>query len=160
MAPLFNHYSLLAALLFIALCYEYSVNALSIHSSAFHGNPVKTRMTFSSASTLTMRKQKASDKRTRRRQRFGQDDTSSSSGGVLTDSSYTQSPMHRQGSWKEKKYVTPSVEKTAGRGRSRKRSALYQSLAFYHNKFLHLLTQEYQAEVRRCFATEFHAVQV
>jgi hypothetical protein len=35
-----------------------------------------------------------------------------------------------------------------GRGRSRKRSTYYSALASYHNKFLNLLTREYQAEVR------------
>jgi hypothetical protein len=44
--------------------------------------------------------------------------------------------------------AAPARKRTPGRGRSRKRSTLYNSLAFYHNKFLILLTDEYQAEVR------------
>jgi hypothetical protein len=43
--------------------------------------------------------------------------------------------------------AAPARKRTPGRGRSRKRSTLYNSLAFYHNKFLILLTDEYQAEV-------------
>jgi len=68
--------------------------------------------------------------------------------------------MQSLGTWKSKELtVRPmSVEteadgtttKTGGRGRSRKRSALYNSLAMYHNHFLELLTQEYKAEVSAC----------
>lgn len=38
--------------------------------------------------------------------------------------------------------------KTGGRGRSRKRAALYNTLSSYHNNYLELLTKEYQYEVR------------
>jgi hypothetical protein len=64
----------------------------------------------------------------------------------------TSSPMAKVGGWKQKSapskpVVNASLEKTGGRGRSRKRSMLYNSLSAYHNKFLHLLTAEYKAEV-------------
>jgi hypothetical protein len=115
--------------------------------------------------TLYMRKQKASDKRTRRLQREGGVNT-------LSSSSITQSPMEQAGLWKVKDLtkqtstaqprsaaaatttMTPTAVQTqsvtggGGRGRSRKRSTLYNSISFYHDKFLHLLTAEYQAEVR------------
>jgi hypothetical protein len=128
---------------------------LSVQSSFFHGrallpNSAASRTTSSlhppTRSFLCMRKQKASDKRTRRRQRG--DDIA-----VLVPSldTMTSSPMEQTGDW-NRKYVAPRTPRapsvTGGRGRSRKRSTLYQSLSFYHNKFLSLLTAEYKAEVR------------
>jgi hypothetical protein len=159
-----------------------AVVALNVRST-FHGAsvlaPPQRWQEASSSSgpsdrtTPTMRKQKASDKRTRRRQR----------GDVLEDwvqakelrASFTttvaDSPMQAAGAWSHKRSMTPptplasrqldsaadllmssrqgtAAAQSGGRGRSRKRSTLYNSLAFYHNKFLNLLTQEYQAEVR------------
>jgi hypothetical protein len=73
----------------------------------------------------------------------------------------TKSPMATAGGWKQKQTSSsttivgsasssssPSTTTTGGgRGRSRKRSILYNSLSSYHNKFLQLLTTEYRAEV-------------
>lgn len=60
----------------------------------------------------------------------------------------TSSPMDVTGEWNYKKRVIqPIREKTGGRGRSRKRATLYNSLSSYHNKFLQLLTDEYRHEV-------------
>jgi len=68
--------------------------------------------------------------------------------------SLTQSPMSGK-AWKHKKSILPLSDASSaaantnrGRGRARKRSALYNSLSFYHNKFLSLLTEEYKQEVR------------
>ncbi|KAL7579834.1 hypothetical protein ACA910_004847 [Epithemia clementina (nom. ined.)] len=104
-----------------------------------------------------MRKQKASDKRTRRRQK----------GNLSEEEEYfsrptlTQSPMQQRGRWNDKKSDSAAYERSSsptssasssvtvsggGRGRSRKRSAFYHSLSFYHDKFLSLLTDEYKAE--------------
>ena len=61
----------------------------------------------------------------------------------------TSSPMQRTGEWKQKKQRGIQYkEKTGGRGRSRKRATLYNSLSSYHNKFLKMLTDEYNHEVR------------
>ena len=107
------------------------------------------KRSFVPRSYLVMRKQKASDKRTRRRQKGLVEVDDDFEKGVMT-----QSPMQERGVWKEKKKVTASrsalaPSPTGGRGRSRKRSNLYASLSFYHDKYLKLLTQEYKAEVRR-----------
>lgn len=60
----------------------------------------------------------------------------------------TSSPMDATGSWNFKRQgIEPIREKTGGRGRSRKRATLYNSLSSYHNKFLRLLTDEYTHEV-------------
>ena len=59
----------------------------------------------------------------------------------------TSTPMETA-EWRYKQRgVTPIREKTGGRGRSRKRATLYNSLSSYHNKFLQLLTAEYKSEV-------------
>ena len=140
---------------------------LSFKSSAFLGQSLADQSTTRSAlsddapmgssgsrsnsrALLVMRKQKASDRRTRRRQR-----------GILTQEeelgplTVTDSPMKVVGPWRGKA-VQPnavavgapsSAAKSGGRGRSRKRSNLYNGLSFYHNKFLTLLTHEYQVEV-------------
>jgi hypothetical protein len=135
-----------------------------------------------------MRKQKASDRRTRRAQRGEIEDERMEAVGSLA-TTLTSSPMRAAGPWSLKQKasastismqpslqqlqqatgaaaaqavygdsapsntgtVTPTKKRTPGRGRSRKRSTLYNSLAFYHNKFLLLLTDEYQAEVRYDF---------
>ena len=118
---------------------------------------------------MTMRKQKASDRRTRRMQRGGngegeeqlalqekiQDNmikAKAATTTTTTTTTMTSSPMD-SAAWKYKKvrnsFPTPEREqhqKAHGRGRSRKRQTLYNSLASYHTKFLRLLTVEYQAE--------------
>jgi hypothetical protein len=92
-----------------------------------------------------MRKQKASDRRTRRLQR----------GLLETDEdldmeTVTTSPMQAaQWSLKKPSSIAPidMQLKSGGRNRSRKRSTLYNSLSSYHSHFLQLLTAEYKAEV-------------
>jgi hypothetical protein len=119
--------------------------------SSFLGRPL-SHVNYDAASDdtlLVMRKQKASDKRTRARQRGLLQEEAP----VLTaPSSRTTSPMQTKGAWQTKKAVVVPTATSAttmgGRGRSRKRSAVYTSLSFYHNKFLHLLQAEYEAEVR------------
>ena len=99
----------------------------------------------SNGATLTMRKQKASDRRTRRLQR----------GLLETDEdldmeTVTTSPMQAaQWSLKKPSSIAPidMQLKSGGRNRSRKRSTLYNSLSSYHSHFLQLLTAEYKAEV-------------
>jgi hypothetical protein len=117
-----------------------------------------------------MRKEKASDKRERRRrQQQQQQQHHGETKGAAPDArryamvgraegTVTRSPMSALGSWKRKAIERPastttasadvSVKKMSGRGRSRKRSSLYVSLAYYQNQFLDLLTTEYKAEVR------------
>ena len=100
---------------------------------------------------LTMRKQKASDKRTRRRQRGL--DLEETPTRIAT---ITASPM-QQGSWgkKNKRTLisassTRNIEvrpTTGGRQRSRKRSTLYNALSLYYNTFADQLLYEYKAEV-------------
>lgn len=148
------------------------VVALSLSSSSLFlgsrlSSPSTMRSTSSSSSSsssisnrLTMRKQKASDRRTRRRQRGLEDftDTNEALSAMLA-STFTVSPMKVEGSWKHKTGIAGNKgsnrnqfkqpqQHQGGRGRSRKRRALYNSLAFYHNHFLNLLTSEYKAEVR------------
>jgi hypothetical protein len=114
-----------------------------------------------SKSYLHMRKQKASDQRTRRRQQMGEDyssidnglSSSLSSARMTMTTTLTTSPMDTA-TWKSKKLIGITMPTKSsnvgggGRGRSRKRSALYNSLAYYHQHFLKYLTAEYQAEVR------------
>jgi hypothetical protein len=177
-----------------------TVQALSLQSSVFHGrslvtsSPSYSGSTSSSSSEITMRKQKASDRRTRKRQRGEIEDDRMEAVGSLSSMTLTTSPMSAAGPWNHKQQssasmstmerqapsllqqqlqatgagaaqsvygnmgdyastpntstAAPARKRTPGRGRSRKRSTLYNSLAFYHNKFLILLTDEYQAEVR------------
>ena len=159
------------------MCLVYVVSLLpiiQIHalSSTFHGsqinnvNPTYTTSSqytprrISNGNQLVMRKQKASDRRTRRMQRG---DLSADydiikplvegTNNLLS----TTSPMENAGSWKHKSLKSnraTNVPKqrirdnpSGGRGRSRKRSILYNSLASYQNTFLTLLTEEYKAEV-------------
>lgn len=127
--------------------------SLSLSSfSKFHGNALQpaanpSHRATSGAASLTMRKQKASDRRTRRMQMGGEQIVQE----LIRDNlrqTITSSPMETTGQWKYKKrIVQPIREKTGGRGRSRKRATLYNSLSSYHNKFLRLLTDEYQHEV-------------
>ena len=133
------------------------VTALSLRpltsSTTFYGNPLLLTTNndgrhndINARAQLYMRKQKASDKRTRRRQRGLVEESP-----VVTAASLTTSPMQQQGTAWTKKTTTTSMlprPATGGRGRSRKRSMLYTSLSFYHNKFMRLLQEEFKAEVR------------
>lgn len=127
--------------------------------SSFHGRSLALEAPRSGAvrqhvpSSLTMRKQKASDKRTTRLQR-GEglpaiyDDTAVMQSLHKT---FTSSPM-ADAVWEQKvvrnQFQGKQPEKSGGRGRSRKRSSLYHCLSNYHEQFLTLLTAEYKAEVR------------
>lgn len=150
-----------SALAVAAICACPQVYTLT--PSSFHGSMLVVRSTVPSiprkssgaAASLTMRKQKASDRRTRRMQR-GQVDGSNDTFQPLVERipsfppvpTMSNSPM-ASATWKHKSVARPvRKEKGVGRGRARKRSALYNSLASYQNKFLDLLTAEYQAEVR------------
>ena len=140
--------ALLATILGIA------VSGLSLRpssTSTFHGSPLlvwkeeNKDADSDHRAQLYMRKQKASDKRTRRRQRGEVMDEP-----TITLPSVTTSPMNVQGEWKQKTTTRSALlgkQVTGGRGRSRKRSMLYSSLSFYSNKFMHLLQAEYKAEV-------------
>ena len=101
-----------------------------------------------SPARITMRKQKAGDRRTRRRQRG---ETASELAPVVA--TVTTNPM-MGAVWKSKSMIagsprtnvaTPAT--TGGRGRSRKRTTLYQTLQHYHSSFLTPLSAEYEAEV-------------
>jgi hypothetical protein len=133
--------------------------ALSLSSySGFHGtafgwrqNPIhedSNRAKISGAASLSMRKQKASDRRTRRLQR-GSDEIAQEMILENLKNTMTSSPMESVGVWNQKggSISAQIKEKTGGRGRSRKRATLYNSLSTYHNKFFTLLTDEYRAEV-------------
>lgn len=98
-------------------------------------------------SSLTMRKQKASDKRTRRMQRNLDIESARNSLDMRSVTS-TLSPLST-GGWQEKSVFAQNQFESIsrGRGRSRKRSAVYNNLASYRNHFLELLTQEFTAEV-------------
>jgi hypothetical protein len=150
-------FSLLVLVLVLNPCWSLSLSS----SSSFHGTTLKhaifTPSTVSGAGDMmTMRKQKASDRRTRRMQRGGGEELALQE--TIQDNiikTITSSPMDLA-EWKYKRVgnsvVTPAAEqhqqhKAQGRGRSRKRQTLYNSLASYHTKFLRLLTVEYQAEV-------------
>mmetsp|Transcript_17514 Transcript_17514/g.23156 ORF Transcript_17514/g.23156 Transcript_17514/m.23156 type:complete len:651 (-) Transcript_17514:1450-3402(-) len=178
-----------------------TTEALSLSSTSyFHGqtlnviHPQSKQRYNTKTESLTMRKQKASDRRTRRLQRskdtmneniisaeellklnrgdVGSTSLSSSS-TFRRLSSVTTSPMDNA-AWRhktitEQRQQIPSSYSSSeqsgskvrnafpkkdgqggavssGRGRSRKRSMLYSSLASYHNNFLSLLTAEYCME--------------
>jgi hypothetical protein len=132
---------------------------LSVKSSFFLGRPLVSRqlddvvMTDPAADdrlfrrSMTMRKQKASDRRTRRRQR-GIELEEERGVQIVT---VTESPMKTAGPWRGKTLqpdiATSVASVSGGRGRSRKRSTLYNSLSSYYNHYLRLLTLEYQVEV-------------
>lgn len=119
-------------------------------SSYFHGSSLRLHPTptaYHATRFLEMRKQKSSDRRTRRMQRgdtaYAEELLAKSTVGIVTSS-----PMAGK-SWRHKQtHSMQAPGATGGRGRSRKRSALYHSLSLYHNKFLTLLTEEYKQEVR------------
>jgi hypothetical protein len=146
-------------------------HSLSLSSfSHFHGvklinnnhNPTTQHRYHGASDGMTMRKQKASDRRTRRMQR-GSEELAQEliRDNILRDSlTSNSSPLASRGAWNQKRGGGMSIpppqtmaaamkDKTGGRGRSRKRSILYTSLSSYHNKFLQLLTAEYLAEVRK-----------
>lgn len=129
--------------------------------SSFHGSRIIQPMTQSSrpltsgSSSLVMRKQKASDKRTARLQRGQMDSDSFTPPPLSSSSSTTQilssTPMSKT-QWKHKKVELRSRGEnvdnsmSGGRGRARKRLKLYNSLASYHSTFSNLISEEYQVE--------------
>jgi hypothetical protein len=147
------------ALLWSAFKQYYLPNlAFALQASSFHGRRIVIPNKHQSCrslsgggiANLTMRKQKASDRRTRRMQR-GSIDSSLSS--MEETALLTSSPMARA-QWTHKHVSTQNAVRPSagrGRGRSRKRSNLYNSLSSYHSHFLNLLTTEYKAEVRFLF---------
>lgn len=159
---------LLLAMIIIAS--SLSIPSTLALSSSFLGSHIRSLQSYTTqrgtpSSVITMRKQKASDKRTARMQR-GQIDTTESSftpPSLSTATTTTQilssSPMSNS-KWKDKKIellaasgqnmnsVTAGVAASGGgRGRARKRLKLYNSLASYHSTFLELISAEYQMEV-------------
>jgi len=128
---------------FLLLCIATSHGYLQ--SSSFLGTPQPVAFFVENGDTLTMRKQKASDKRTRRRQQGLEDDPAA---GLPT--TITESPM-RRGVWKGKRNAFPVPEdspRRGGRQRSQKRRNLYSALSKYHMSFLKALTEEFRVEVR------------
>ncbi len=127
--------------------------SLRLHSSQFLGNNVnsfsKENEKSSNRMIITMRKQKASNKRTTRLQR-GDDDNSQVSTMDFLSSLVTPTSTS---SWNYKSVSSPALLKNVsnlnekGRGRSRKRSQYYNSLSAYHTHFLDLITAEFLAEV-------------
>jgi hypothetical protein len=127
--------------------------------SSFHGRSLALEAPRSIAvrqqvsSSLTMRKQKASDKRTTRLQRGEGLPAIYDDAAVMQSlqKTLTSSPM-ADAVWEQKvlrnQFQGKQPEKSGGRGRSRKRSSLYHCLSNYHEQFLTLLTAEYKAEVR------------
>jgi hypothetical protein len=102
-------------------------------------------------SLLTMRKQKASDKRTRRMQK-DLEILSLTDNAPLRSATSALSPILSAGVWQHKSVSSVRNDQFQnaagkGRGRSRKRSAVYNNLGSYHNHFLALLTEEFTAEV-------------
>jgi len=135
-----------------AICWL-SESALAYSFSSFLGrslaleacaHPTSTRQRLCS---LTMRKQKASDKRTSRLQRGAESGVVDASDIIRSlRNTLTTSPM-ADAMWVEKEITNQlPVKQTGGRGRSRKRSSLYQCLSSYHNNFLTMLSAEYKAE--------------
>ncbi|CAB9496919.1 polymerase alpha-associated DNA helicase A [Seminavis robusta] len=118
-------------------CVGFGFLGQPVQQAQYHQHPSRNN---NGGSFLEMRKQKASDKRTRRQQQRGND-------LLLESGTVTQSPMNGK-AWRQRQATNNIIPetKTGGRGRSRKRSALYNSLSLYHNKYLSLLTQEYRQE--------------
>ena len=137
------------------LTYGFSISS----QSRFHGERLQisnhgdsySRSSSPASAEITMRKQRASNRRTTRRQRGGDELTQETIRERLSqrEVTITSSPMTKKGDWKLKRQgdVMDPRTKTGGRGRSKKRSLLYNSLSLYHNKFLNYLTAEYNAEV-------------
>jgi AAA domain len=111
-------------------------------SHGFHGTTLRAMV--ASGAKWTMRKQKASDKKRTRLLRIQDGATATLS---RVDTTTTTSPMELRGAWALKKLPTVSSSSLSqGRGRSRKRQAIYRSAAHYQDTFLSQLTAEYQAE--------------
>eukprot|EP00537_Pseudo-nitzschia_pungens_P019728 CAMPEP_0172407006 /NCGR_PEP_ID=MMETSP1061-20121228/72862_1 /TAXON_ID=37318 /ORGANISM="Pseudo-nitzschia pungens, Strain cf. pungens" /LENGTH=153 /DNA_ID=CAMNT_0013142845 /DNA_START=39 /DNA_END=497 /DNA_ORIENTATION=+ len=127
-------------------CDGFSISSLS----SFHGARLQpsefdrqrigsgTReMSSSARGEITMRKQKASDRRTRRMQRGGEELAQDMIRENLSrrEVTITSSPMSKKGEWKQRRQGdrVDVQMKSGGRGRSRKRSLLYNSLSLYHN---------------------------
>jgi hypothetical protein len=149
-------------LLLVATCHGVS---LGWRRSAYHhgqrptmflGSAVLDRMPGRSFadSVICMRKQKASDRRTRRRQRG----EVALADEPVAPRTRTATPM-QSAVWKAKSSGVSSLTARApdkpqrtggsiggGRGRSRKRTTMYQILDHYHRSFLDPLTSEYQSE--------------
>jgi hypothetical protein len=141
-------------------CYGLSISS----SSSFHGRLLQIPKTFpasrrqSPSTHLFMRKQKASDRRTRRLQRGGEEDDTAqvlitkSLEKTITNSPMADAPWNyksRGNQLQQIQQLQQQQQQLGGRGRSRKRSTLYNSLSSYHQKYLNLLTVEYQAEVSK-----------
>ena len=127
-----------ASLTLLTSCQSLSLS----QKTSFGGRHVLHNDPFHQCSLLTMRKQKASDKRTRRSQR----------GEVLesdlsSKSNLRSSPIGKAWQYKSVDMRSPSNTVGYGRGRSRKRSQVYNNLSSYHSHFLDLITQEFLAEV-------------
>ena len=120
-----------------------SCRSLSLSQTRFYGRAVFHSDPCHQFSPLTMRKQKASDKRTRRSQRGEVLESDLSSASNLRSS-----PIGK--AWRYKAVdMRPNANNAGyGRGRSRKRSQVYNNLSSYHSHFLDLITQEFLAEVR------------
>ena len=145
-----------------------TTDALSMSLSRFHGRslamaPKPQQLVHNSNDNAlwTMRKQKASFKRTRMMQRGEPLSDNLQSAQPARIDTMTNSPMADQ-NWNggHRKKVAPAhrprqLEKGGGRGRSRKRSNLYGALSTYQQRFLHELTAEYKAEVRHT-CTQVH----
>mmetsp|Transcript_23448 Transcript_23448/g.65080 ORF Transcript_23448/g.65080 Transcript_23448/m.65080 type:complete len:1077 (-) Transcript_23448:2841-6071(-) len=140
-------------------CDGFSISSLS----SFHGARLQpsefdrqrigsgtSEMSSSARGEITMRKQKASDRRTRRMQRGGEELAQDMIRENLSrrEVTITSSPMSKKGEWKQRRQGdrVDVQMKSGGRGRSKKRSLLYNSLSLYHNSFLNFLTTEYKAE--------------
>ena len=155
--------TILAAAALLTTGSHHQASSLTLSgSSNFHGSPLQLHQPmptrnnhyfYPGTSFLEMRKQKSSDRRTRRMQRgdvaYAEELLAKSTVGVITSS-----PMAGK-AWRHKQQThnnihAPVTTTGGGRGRSRKRSALYHSLSLYHNKFLSLLTEEYKQEVCIC----------
>jgi hypothetical protein len=136
---------------------SYYTTTTTTTSYSNHGNMLRS-------STLVMRKQKASDKRTARMQRGNVDVGSASSftpPSLATATQILTSTPMTNSEWRHKSVDVKSsgvvavgnnanVDDTiaaGGRGRARKRLKLYNSLASYHSTFLELISEEYQMEV-------------
>lgn len=104
---------------------------------------------------ITMRKQKASDKRTRRMQRGDVPaflPQSSSSFVASTIDGVVKCPTEGA-QWKQKRVsfnsnsVMGGSKSRGGRGRSQKRTYTYAALSAYHSLFCELLGNEFKSEV-------------
>jgi hypothetical protein len=137
-------------MMFLAICTASLLSSASSLSHSPASNFIGTQVLQfhpQNGSSLTMRKQKASDKRTRRMQRNLEIESSRSALEIRSATS-TLSPLSTGNT--QQKYVSSQnrfESISRGRGRSRKRSAVYNNLASYRNHFLELLTQEFTAEV-------------